>query len=134
MPGWPAAVTETESPSQLIPSEIQRMLTSSTPAGASSTAMAVPSDRCRCQLLELQRVDEELLALRQLEIRAPTRRTEQRERGQLALRPARPAHTGGGDEVHDQFGALDPRSLRNQAEGELERLGHHLAQVADLDL
>src|SRR3954452_17121864 len=39
MPGWPAAVTDTESPSQLMPSEIHRMWTSSTPAGASSTAM-----------------------------------------------------------------------------------------------
>src|SRR3954453_1205662 len=125
MPGWPAAVTETESPSQLIPSEIQRMLTSSTPAGASSTALAVPSDRCRCQLLELQRVDEELLALRELEIRASARPAEQRERGQLALRPARPAHTRGGDVLHDQLGTLDGRPFRHEAEGELERLGHH---------
>src|SRR5919202_876506 len=39
MPGWPAAVTDTESPSQLIPSEIQRMWTSSTPAAIGSAVM-----------------------------------------------------------------------------------------------
>ena len=33
MLGWPAAVIETESPSQLIPSEIHRMCTSWTPSG-----------------------------------------------------------------------------------------------------
>ena len=42
MPGWPAAVMLTESPSQLIPSEIQRMWTSSTPLGPSEiTASAI---------------------------------------------------------------------------------------------
>src|SRR4051795_5218081 len=75
MLGWPAAVTEMESPSQLIPSEIHRMWSSSTPAGASSTAMAHPSDHRH--LLELERVDEELLATRHLEVGAAARRAEQ---------------------------------------------------------
>src|ERR1700754_3757940 len=48
MLGWPAAVTDTESPSQLIPSEIQRMSTSSTPATG--------------HLLHGQRVHEQLFA------------------------------------------------------------------------
>ena len=39
MLGWPAAVIETESPSQLMPSEIQRMWTSSTPGATGSAAI-----------------------------------------------------------------------------------------------
>src|SRR3954470_8972280 len=53
MLGWPAAVTDTESPSQLIPSEIQRMSTSSTPATWRS-------------FLQQQRVHEQLLPADQL--------------------------------------------------------------------
>ena len=50
MLGCPAAVIETESPSQLSPSEIQRMWTSSTPAGANgSVAM-----QCHLSRLALQ--------------------------------------------------------------------------------
>src|SRR3954453_10330078 len=112
MPGWPAAVIETESPSQLMPSEIHRMWSPSTPAGASLTAMAHPSDRRH--LLELQRVDEELLAARHLEVGAAARRAEQREPGQLALGPAGPAHAGGGHDLHHQLGALDGRPLCDQ--------------------
>src|SRR3954452_20273498 len=54
MLGWPAAVTDTESPSQLIPSEIQRMSTSSTPATG--------------HLLHRQRFDEQLLASQELHV------------------------------------------------------------------
>src|SRR3954471_14819282 len=65
MLGCPAAVMETVSPSQLIPSEIQRMWTSSTPAAVASAAMARHSSRRRQRvfvvLVELQREDEELL-------------------------------------------------------------------------
>src|SRR5437588_289008 len=63
-PGWPAAVTDTESPSQLMPSEIHRMLTSCTPEAFSSTAMGHPS-RTHLRLglgLELERVDQQLFA------------------------------------------------------------------------
>src|SRR3954453_23995321 len=45
MPGWPAAVTDTESPSQLISSETHRMWTSSTAGATGSVAMAHPSTR-----------------------------------------------------------------------------------------
>src|SRR4051812_5624252 len=57
MPGCPAAVTDTESPSQLIPSEIQRMSTSSTPATG--------------HLFHSHGVHEELLAADQLHIQPP---------------------------------------------------------------
>src|SRR5690348_6340427 len=87
MPGWPAAVTETESPSQLIPSEIHRMWTSSTPAGASSTAMASPSDRCR-RLLELDGHHLELLPAYDLHVEPAARRAGEREGLDHALRAA----------------------------------------------
>src|SRR5215204_2871840 len=66
MLGWPAAVTDTESPSQLIPSEIQRMCTSSTAGDCTSVAMGHPSDRGQFILFELQRLDVQLLAAHEL--------------------------------------------------------------------
>jgi hypothetical protein len=39
--GWPAAVTETESPSQLIPSEHHRMWTSSTPCAVALMTLSL---------------------------------------------------------------------------------------------
>src|SRR4051794_1471061 len=74
MLGWPAAVTETESPSQLIPSEIQRMSTSSTPATGHS--------------FHRQCVHEQLLTADQLDIQAPARLAGEREAGQFTLDPA----------------------------------------------
>src|SRR3954451_16534897 len=65
MLGWPAAVTDTESPSQLIPSEIQRMSTSSTPA------TGYPFHR--------QGVHEQFLAADQLYVQAPARAARERE-------------------------------------------------------
>src|SRR5919202_1802263 len=71
MAGWPAAVTATESPSQLIPSEIHRMWTSSTPGdsggwsrpgGADASITSPPLGQGRLLLLELERLDEQLLA------------------------------------------------------------------------
>src|SRR3954470_3418802 len=71
MEGWPAAVTETVSPSQLIPSEIQRMCTSSTPGGFfGSVDMRHPFLRL-LGLLQLERVHEELLALRHVHVQSP---------------------------------------------------------------
>src|SRR6478752_7888755 len=65
MDGWPAAVTETESPSQLIPSEIQRMSTSSTPATG--------------HLFHSHGVHEELFPAHQLYVQAPAGAAGQRE-------------------------------------------------------
>src|SRR5215210_1946277 len=79
MLGCPAAVTDTESPSQLIPSEIQRMCTSSTAGDCTSVAMGHPSDRGQFILFELQRVDVQLLAAHELEIQAPAGAAAQRE-------------------------------------------------------
>src|SRR3954452_23674279 len=73
MPGWPAAVTDTESPSQLIPSEIQRMSTSSTAGACGSVAMG--------HLHHRQRVHEQLLAADQFELEAPAAHAREREAG-----------------------------------------------------
>src|SRR3954452_22235435 len=59
MPGCPAAVTDTESPSQLIPSEIQRMSSSSTPATG--------------HLLHREGVHEQLLPADQLDLETAAR-------------------------------------------------------------
>src|SRR3954453_17220433 len=121
MPGWPAAGTDTESPSQLIPSEIQRMSTSSTPATGHSFRHG-------------ERVDEQLLAAHQIHIQAPARRAGEREVRELALGPARPAHAGRRDLLQHQLRALRPGPLGHEGEGEGQRVGHPLAQVTDLDL
>src|SRR3954454_6402767 len=134
IPGWPAAVTETESPSQLIPSEIHRMWTSSTPGGAiGSGAMTLSS--CRCQLVvEHQGIDEQLLALQQLEVQARAGRAGQRERLELRRRPAGAAAPHGGDLLQHELRAVGRGPLRDEDEGEGERVRHDLAQVPDLDL
>src|SRR3954447_1481236 len=97
MPGWPAAVIETESPSQLIPSEIQRMSTSSTPATGH------PFHR--------QRLHEKLLSADQLYVEAPAARAREREAVEGRFRPARAAAAGGGDLFHVQLRALRVRAL-----------------------
>src|SRR4051812_12390238 len=101
MPGWPAAVTETESPSQLMPSEIQRMWTSSTATGCSPTAMR------DLLFLHVQRLDQQLLAGDDVHVGGPTSAADQREAVQAALDPARAAAAGGGHLLHHQLGALD---------------------------
>src|SRR3954447_5000917 len=120
MLGWPAAVTDTESPSQLIPSEIQRMSTSSTPATR--------------HLLHRQRVNEQLLAPEQLHVEAPAAMAGEREAVEFTLGPARAAAAGGGHHFQLQLGALGGRPLADERPREGERVGHHLAQVAALDL
>src|SRR5215212_714126 len=133
MPGWPAAVTETESPSQLMPSEIQRMWTSSTPRACVSAAMGQPSIRCQ-SVLQLERLDLELLPLRHLDVQASARRARQRERRERAPLAAGAAATGGGHGVEHQRRALRHRAATGQLERELERRRHHLAQVAHADV
>src|SRR4051794_40352239 len=117
MLGWPAAVTETESPSQLIPSEIQRMSTSSTPATG--------------HLLHGQRVDEQLFALEQLHVEASAAGAGQREAVEFGMGCAHPADAGGGDDVHLQLGAFGRRALGDEGPGEGERVGHDLSQVPE---
>src|SRR4051812_44087480 len=120
MPGCPAAVTDTESPSQLIPSEIQRMSSSSTPA--------------TWHPFHHERVDEQLLAAHQLDIKASAAMAGEREALEFALCPAVAAHSGGRDLFQQQLGALRERPLGHEGEREGERVGHDLAQVPDLDL
>src|SRR5258706_13967018 len=133
MPGCPAAVTDTESPSQLIPSEIHRMWTSSTPGAFGSVAIARPS--CRQQrFLELERVAPQLLAGHDVQLPATAGRAHQREGVQLALAAARPADARGRDVLEDQLRTLRRRVARHELEGELQGRRHDLAQVADAHL
>src|SRR5919202_1798202 len=85
-PGWPAAVTETESPSQLIPSEIHRMWTSST-AGASGSAVI----RHLLLFVQIERLDPQLLAGRHLDVPAAARAAREREGVQVPPGAARAA-------------------------------------------
>src|SRR4051794_38462787 len=132
MLGWPAAVMETESPSQLMPSEIHRMWTSSTPCATGSAA--IPGSSVRRRVLELQCIHEQLLAPEQLQVPAAAARAMQREAVQLALRPAATTAAGRGDLLHHELRALHAGALGHQLEGELERRGDHLAQMADLEV
>src|SRR3954454_865627 len=132
IPACPAAVIETESPSQLMPSEIHRMWTSST-AGAFGSVAISHSPR-RQGLLELERVDEQLLAALELDVKAPAVRTLQRKVGHHRPLPAGPAASGGRDLLDLQGGVLEHRPLAHELEGERQRVGHHLAQVPDLQL
>src|SRR3954453_227825 len=134
IPGWPAAVIETLSPSQLIPSEIHRMWTSSTAGALGSVATAHPSIRGHGLLLELERVDEQLLAPEHLDDEAAACPAPQRELRQRPLEPARPAPARGRHDLHRKLGALDLGALGHEGERELERRRHDLAQVADLQL
>src|SRR5215218_171815 len=131
-PGWPAGVTDTESPSQLMPSEIHRMWTSSTAGAFGSVATAQPSIRHK-RLFDLERIDQQLLSLEHLHVEAPAVGAEQRELGQRGVRPAAPAPARGRHRVQHERGSLELGALGHQAERELERRWHHLAQVADLE-
>src|SRR4051812_22124214 len=104
IPGCPAAVTDTESPSQLIPSEIQRMSSSSTPATG--------------HLLRSQCVDAQLLAPDEPHVEAPAALTGQRERVPFALCPAPAAHARGRDLLDDQLRALRAGPLGHEGPGE----------------
>src|SRR3954453_14765709 len=132
IPGWPAAVIETESPSQLIPSEIHRMWTSSTAGALGSVATAHPSICDQGFLFDLQGVDEQLLAPEHFDVESAARPALQRELRQRAVEPARPAPAAGRHDLHRKLGALELRALRNEREGEPKRRRDHLAQVADL--
>src|SRR3954471_2426879 len=134
MPGWPAAVIETESPSQLMPSEIHRMWTSSTAGALGSVAMAHPSTRDQHVVLDLQGVDQQLLAPEHLHVAPAARLALQRELRQRAVEPARPAPAPGRRALHRELRALELGALGHEPEGELERRRHHLAQPADLQL
>src|SRR3954453_3661000 len=128
---------ETESPSQLIPSEIHRMWTSSTPAacGSAAAAIAQPSIRRRQSLFfKFQGVHEQLLAAYDLDVEPLARRALQREVLEPALGAAFAAEPGRRDLLHRQLGALDRGPLGDELECELERGGHDLPQMPDLEL
>src|SRR3954452_11799029 len=131
MPGWPAAVIETESPSQLIPSEIHRMWTSSTAGALGSVATSHPSVSDQGFVFDLQGVDLELLAAEHLHVEAAAGLALQRELRQRAVEPARAAPATGRHHLDHELGALELGALGHEAEGELQRGRDHLTQVAD---
>src|SRR3954462_2663933 len=126
MPGCPAAVTEMESPSQLMPSEIQRMWTSSTPVSVATCHHS--------HLFQLEGIHQQLLAPQQLEVQARAARAGEREAGPPPLGPARGAAAGRRDVLQLQLRALGRRPLGDQRERQRQCIGDHLAQVAALDL
>src|SRR3954451_9892626 len=71
MLGSDAAVTDTESPSQLIPSEIQRMWTSSTPDAVALISASPPGKQFF--LIELECVHEQLLSARHVNVERAAR-------------------------------------------------------------
>src|SRR3954451_7252392 len=86
--GSEAAVTEIVSPSQLMPSEIHRMWTSSTPVASAVLTSASTPGQCSLFVLELERVDEQLLAARHLHVQRPARRATRREGTEPRVGPA----------------------------------------------
>src|SRR5215216_1064518 len=134
MPGCPAAVIDTESPSQLIPSEIQRMWTSSTPGLAvASVAMAHTSSGGH-RLLQLQRVHEQLLARGDLQVHPAAGAACEREAVEDAVGAAGPAAPARRHVLDPQLRALEGGARRRQLERELERARDHLTEASDLDL
>src|SRR5438067_1471803 len=135
MPGCPAAVIETESPSQLIPSEIQRMWTSLAPElVCCSTAMGHSFD---CHFLvsgKLDRVDQQLLAGLKLQIESAAAGTLQRECRHHRLRLTPAAAPARGHVFDDQLGSVEEAAARQQLERELERGRHNLAQMTNPQL
>src|SRR3954453_17936515 len=88
MLGSDAAVTETVSPSQLMPSEIQRMWTSSTPVASAVLTSASTPGQCSLFVLQLERVHEQLVAARHLDVQRPARRALRREGAEHRVDPA----------------------------------------------
>src|SRR4051794_12285872 len=133
MLGSDAAVTETVSPSQLSPSDVHRMWTSSTPA---ASALTSASTRCQCFLclLELERVDEQLVSAPNLDVQRPARAAQRRERHEPCRGIAAIADRLCRDVLDGQLGAVERRAGGDQVPGEQQRRGHALAQVADADL
>src|SRR3954447_15374599 len=107
MPGCPAAVTETESPSQLMPSEIQRMCTSCTPGGLTGSVAMDGSSLRHQSLFEFERVDEQLLATEHVEREAAAVRALQREVLEHADLAAVQAPPLGGDGLEHKLGAVE---------------------------
>src|SRR4051812_19177425 len=134
MPGCPAAVTETESPSQLIPSEIHRMWTSSTAGALGSVATNHPSISDHRFVFDLQGVDRQLLAPEHLHVEAAAPLALQRELRERAVERARPAPAAGRHDLDAELRALELGPLRDERERELERGRDDLAQVADPQL
>src|SRR5919201_4155992 len=141
--GSVAAVMETVSPSQLIPSEIHRMCSSSTPAGgwissypgiALLASTALPPCNQNGFVQELQRLDEQLVAGNNVDADASALRACKRELRHIALELAPRAVDARRDVLDIQPRALHSRPGGDEAERELQRVGHDLAQPADLDL
>src|SRR5919112_1312919 len=116
MPGWPAAVIDTESPSQLIPSEIQRMWTSSTPAANGSAVI-----RDRLLFLDIQGFDSQLLAGGHLHVPRTARAAREREAVERGLGGAAAAAPRSRHLFQRQLGALGDGVPREQLERELQR-------------
>src|SRR3954469_14826335 len=115
--GSDAAVTEIVSPSQLMPSEIQRMWTSSTPVASAVLTSASTPGQCSLFVLQLQRVHEQLVAARHLHVQRPARRTLRREGAEPRVGAAAHAGRVGRHLLQRQLRALRGRALGHELEG-----------------
>src|SRR3954468_17074613 len=135
IPGWPAAVIETESPSQLMPSEIQRTCTSSTPEGLASNVAAMGRPFAdRRLVIELECLHLQLLAREHVHLQPPATRAAQGEVLHHALRGTRAAPSRRRDGPQLQLRAVQRRTLRHEPEGEVEGVRNDLSQRSDAHL
>src|SRR3954471_19596021 len=86
--GSEAAVTETVSPSQLMPSEIQRMWTSSTPVASAVLTSASTPGQCSLFVFDLECGHEQLVAAVDLHVERPARFASRGKCAQLLRRAA----------------------------------------------
>ena len=139
MLGCPAAVMDTVSPSQLIPSEIQRMWTSSTPAALVFSGhgyASIPVELLQVQVSSSSESTNSSSPSRDLDVQAPAVPSSDRGKSgsggsprRTRGRPPRP--------VPPRSPACAPRARCPRAtssKANVECGGHHLAQVPDLHL
>ena len=87
------------------------------------------------RILDLQRVDEQLLAARHLHVEARRRRAQASGKPSMrSPRRTRGSARRAGTSSISSSRALDRRALGDELERERERVGHDLAQVTDLHL
>src|SRR4051794_31307944 len=128
------AVIDTVSPSQLMPSEIHRMWTSSTPVAVLVPTSLPPPGNHRFVVHDLERLDQQLLARDDLHLRPTARAADERKplgRGLGRALAAREPHR---HLLDHELGALDHGALGDKAERERQRVRHDLPERAHLQL
>ncbi len=134
--GWPAAVIETESPSQLMPSEIHRMWTSSTPDGfASNVAAMTHPFVCHRSSSSSSASTSSSSPREHLHVEAPRTRAQHSGKSSITLSvPHSRQRPAAGTCSITSSAPSSAVPSRHEPEGEVQRVGDDLAQVPDLHL